>query len=154
MKITERIVIEAPPERVWSWLADPALWARWNPKVKRINRSRTGAMVAGEMFAADFALSDNATTGQVEVKVCEPFQRLALQHWVDVRGRVRSLGVEFALTVEGAETRLVQTTDFSDAGLPWPVKLLVRIINRFGRTMGRSHLEELKHLAEAQREAA
>ena len=154
MKITERIVIEAPPERVWSWLADPALWARWNPKVKRVNRRRTGAMVAAEVFEADFALSDTATTGQVEVKICEPFERLALQHSVDVRGRVRSLGVEFSLTGEGAETRLLQTTDFSDVGLPWPVKLLVRIINRFGRTVGRSHLEELKLLAEAQREAA
>ena len=148
MKITERIVIEATPERVWSWLADPALWARWNPKVKRVKRSQAGAVVAGETFEADFALSDNATTGQVEVKVCEPFQRLALRHWVDVRGRVQSLGVEFALTADGAETRLLQTTDFSDVGLPWPVKLLVRIIHRFGRPVGRSHLEELKQLAE------
>jgi uncharacterized protein YndB with AHSA1/START domain len=154
MKMTECIVIEAPPEQVWSWLADPALWARWNPKVKRVKRSRTGAVVAAEVFEADFALSGTATTGQVEVKVCEPFQRLALQQWVDVRGRARSLGVEFALSVEGAETRLLQTTDFADTGLPWPVKLLVGIINRFGRTVGRSHLEELKLLAEAQREAA
>ena len=154
MKITEHIVIEAPPERVWSWVADPALWARWNPKVKRVNRSRTGAVVAAEVFEADFALNDTGTTGQVEVKACEPFRRLALRHWVDAQGRVQSLGVEFALTADGAQTRLLQTTDFSDVGLPWAVKLLVRIINRFGRTVGRSHLEELKHLAEAQREAA
>ena len=135
-------------------MADPALWARWNPKVKRVKRSRTGAVVAGETFEADFALSDSATIGQVEVKMCEPFQRLALRHWVDARGRVQSLGVEFALTADGARTRLLQTTDFSDVGLPWPVKLFVKIINRFGRTVGRSHLEELKFLAEAQREAA
>ena len=42
----------------------------------------------------------------------EPFQRLALQHWVDVQGRIRSLGVDFALKAEGADTCLVQTTDF------------------------------------------
>lgn len=148
MKITERVIIEASPERVWSWVADPALWARWNPKLKRLNRSRTGAVAAGEVFEADFALSHNATTGQVEVNVCEPFQRLVLRHWVDVRGRVRSLGVEFALTVEGANTLLVQTTDFSDAGLPWPVRMLVGFIHRFGRPVGPSHLETLKQLAE------
>lgn len=148
MKIIERVVIQAPPEQVWLWLADPALWARWNPKVKRIKRSRTGAMAVGEVFEAEFALSHNATTGQVEVKVFEPFQRLVLQHWVDVRGRARSLGVEFELTVEGAHTLLVQTTDFSDAGLPWPVRILIGFIHRFGRPVGRSHLEALKQLAE------
>ena len=150
MKITERIVIEASPDRVWSWLADPALWARWNPKVKQVTRSRTGPLVAGEMFAADFALNGQATTGQVEVRVFEPFQRLALQHHVDVQGRARSLSVEFALTAKGADTRLVQTTDFSGAGIPWPVRMLIAIIDRFGRPVGRTHLEGLKQLAEGQ----
>ena len=64
MKITERIVIKALPERVWGWLVDPALWGRWNPKVKRVKRDRTGAMVAGEVFEADFALNDKGTSGR------------------------------------------------------------------------------------------
>ena len=148
MKITERIVIRAAPQRVWRWLADPALWPQWNPKVKRVNRSRTGAMVAGEVFEADFVLGGKTTTGNVEVKVFEPFQRLVLQHWVDVRGRVGSLGVEFALNAEGADTHVVQTTDFSASGLPWLVKMLIGIMNRFGRPVGRSHLDQLKQLGE------
>src|SRR5690348_11030904 len=123
MEITERIIIDAPPEHVSTWLADPTLWERWNPKVKGVNRGRMGAMAVGETFDVNFALSDKETPGHVEVKACEPAQRLVLRHWADVRGRVRSLGVEFVLTGQGAGTRVVQTTDLSHAGLPWPIRI-------------------------------
>ncbi len=46
-EFTERILIDAPPERVWAVLADIGLIARWNPGVVESSRLTAGPVEIG-----------------------------------------------------------------------------------------------------------
>jgi hypothetical protein len=51
-RVTLDVVLDAPPERVFPWLADPARWAAWAPAVVERQRIGEGAPVVGSQWAA------------------------------------------------------------------------------------------------------
>jgi uncharacterized protein YndB with AHSA1/START domain len=144
MKITESIIINAPPEQVWNFLADPDTWPNWNPKVAKVDRAQTGLLVPGEAFEAGFVLGQRTTNSQVKVRVMEPLRRLVLKQRPDPKERERFLRVEFEMAASDRGTRVVQTTDFTDSGMSRLTKGIMWLLSRIGRPQGQSPLDELK----------
>jgi uncharacterized protein YndB with AHSA1/START domain len=142
--LRESILIPAPADRVWAAVANPETWLAWNPKIKSVRRANRGSVVAGEHFHAVFMLGKRELASNVEIVACEPPTRLELRQHYEFRQRSRFIRVVFDLESTAAGVRLTQTMDVAGAGIPWPLRLLVGWIHRFGRPVGKSSLEQLR----------
>jgi uncharacterized protein YndB with AHSA1/START domain len=69
VKFHQDVDIDAPPERVWSVLADPTLWPGWFPDLDRVS---LGAVRSG----ASFQFQDGNDSGAGTVAAVEPNRRL------------------------------------------------------------------------------
>ena len=148
MKLRESILIPSPLERIWATIVDPATWPAWNPKIQSVRRSNYGPVVVGEQFHAVFKLGQMETPSEIEVVASEPPARLALRQHYESGRRSRSVEIVFQLEPTERGVRLTQTVDLAGAGIPWPIRLLIWWITRFGRAVGPSPLDSLKRLAE------
>jgi carbon monoxide dehydrogenase subunit G len=80
VRIVERVVIEAPPERVWAAVSDIEGQAEWMVDVAWI-RSRGGETGVGAVFdVRTKVLGIPATTDVIRLTVWEPPRRLAVEH--------------------------------------------------------------------------
>jgi carbon monoxide dehydrogenase subunit G len=154
MKLTDSVVIHAPIQQVWGALIDPASWPDWNPKITRVVRSASGPVEVGETFAADFQLSGPPTPSQIKVRVLNPLRQFSVKQRPEGRHRSRAVKIDFEIFPEGASTRVTQTTDFKEAGLPWAVRALMWTASRFGKATGPSPLDQLKQKLERSATAA
>lgn len=144
MKLTDSVVIHAPIQRVWSALIDPVSWPDWNPKITRVVRSASGPVEVGETFAADFRLNGPPIPSQIKVRVLNPLRQFSVKQRPEGRHRSRAVKIDFEVFPEGASTRVTQTTDFKEAGLPWTARALMWMATRFGKAAGPSPLDQLK----------
>ena len=58
MKIVERSLISAPPEKVWPFIVTPELFCRWNDKI--ISMEARGVFVAGQQFSTSYRLTSQS----------------------------------------------------------------------------------------------
>ena len=144
MKLRESILIPATADQVWAPIIDPRFWTEWNPKVRAIHRDRTGPLVAGETFPAEFELGGQMTPARIETVALDPNQRLVLHQHYDQDGRSRLLEIIFELEPKETAVRLTQIIDFRHTGVPWLFQLLIVGIHRFGRPSGKASLEDLR----------
>jgi uncharacterized protein YndB with AHSA1/START domain len=144
MKLRESILISATADQVWAPVADPKFWTEWNPKVRAVHRDRTGPLVVGETFRAEFELGGRVTPARIETVVLDPNQRLVLHQHYDHDGRSRLLEIIFELEPKGTALRLTQIVDFRYTGIPWLFQVLIAWVHRFGRPSGKASLEDLR----------
>lgn len=138
------------PADVWAWIADPDSWPGWNPKIQIVRRNRKGPIVVGEIFHAVFKLRERELPSEVEVLQSESEALLVVRQSYTFKDRLRSVDITFQLQPTRSGTRLIQKVNLKDTGIPWPFRLLIGYIHRFGRPNGTSALEELRsHLVNA-----
>ena len=91
MRLSERLVIEAPPERVWAVASDIPRGAEWMPDVAWIRPAGGGPGVGARFEVKTRVLGVPATTDLIEVTAWEPPHRLAVRHlgWVKGSGEWR-----------------------------------------------------------------
>lgn len=150
MSIYLKVKIDAPAEIIWPFVADPIEMARWNPKLVAVDRSRDGPVTFGECYQIIYRMSSKETEMEAMVeRVDRPFHLTIRQRsddWDESRYALES----YTLTESADRTRLTQHVDLSHAGVPLPIRLLIRLMTRFGRATGKPYLEKLKELAEAE----
>jgi hypothetical protein len=95
IEYSTQIVIDAPPELVWSILADGVRYGEWNPEILRID----GALTAGAKITAQVRLGSGAVR-RVPMRVTECAAPTRMQ-WVG--------GLPFGLFV-GRRTYTVRPT--------------------------------------------
>ena len=115
LKVSEEIVIDASPERVWSYLASERGLATWNDGLVRLEPPtlRAGETCRIVMRAGPDGIEPSQ---EAAVVVCEPGRQLALEV---AGGRLPpgvSLRVDLNLHPEGAGTRLVLDAEAQVAG--------------------------------------
>ena len=148
MPLCDQIVISAPPDAVWPRIADPVLMAEWNPKLVAIDRDADGPVRLGEHYSALYRMSGRDRESTVEVIACEPPRRLVLRHTFTTNGRTRVAVESYELIPQDDGSRLEQSVDLSQAGIPAPFRLVFGLIHRFGRSAEEPYLERLRALAE------
>jgi uncharacterized protein YndB with AHSA1/START domain len=144
MKLSDSVVIHAPPQRVWNAITDPATWPDWNSKVVSVARTNPGPLEVGEIFNADFRLSGPPLPSQIKVRVLNPLRQLTVKQRPEGRHRSRSVKIEYEMEMEGTSTRVTQTTDITEAGLPFFARWFMWFATRFGKAAGPSPLDGLK----------
>jgi uncharacterized protein YndB with AHSA1/START domain len=115
LKVSEEIVIDAPPERVWSYLASERGLATWNDGLARLEPPtlRAGETCRIVMRAGPDGIEPSQ---EAAVLACEPGRQLALE----VAGGRMPPGVGLRLDLQlqpvGAGTRLVLDAEAQVAG--------------------------------------
>jgi ligand-binding SRPBCC domain-containing protein len=103
VRLSERLAIDAPPERVWEVASDIPGGAAWMPDVAWIRPLGDGPGVGARFAVRTRVLGVPATTDLIEVTVWDPPYRLAVRH----DGMVRGAGEwRFRPSTDGGRTLL------------------------------------------------
>jgi uncharacterized protein YndB with AHSA1/START domain len=103
---TWTVTIDAPPEKVWPWVADLSKHAEWSPKPYRVEWLSGDANAVGSRFRSHGWLpqdKDHAMEGAVTVS--EPRSRFEVVA-TDPSGEWRN---RYELSPEGSGTRVTKT---------------------------------------------
>ena len=149
MRLRETVEIVAAPREVWPFIVDPVLQAGWNPKVISVDRATDGPVALGERFQMIYRMSSKDQLSNVEVIELVPDERLTMRHTVSAHGAEHTVTEAYDLRASGDSTRLTQTLDLSQTGLPWPIRLLIGFITRFGKPVNTPYLDRLKAMIES-----
>ncbi len=144
-----RITIDAPPERVWMFVADPVMESAWNPKIVAIDRDAEGPVRTGERFEMEFVMSGTGSRCEAEALEASPPGLLVYRYRMLDERLEGSVDIRYTLEPKGDGTRLVQSIDMRGMGISWPVRALIWFVTRFGTPVGKPYLEELKGQVEA-----
>lgn len=142
--IRSKITIGAPPERVWPFVADPILESSWNPKMVAIDRDLEGPVRLGERFEIEYVMSGKSSRCEADVIESDAPSRLVYRYHLLGENKPVSVLMTYDLRRGGGTTRLVQTIDMSEMGIPLPVRALIWFVTRFGRSVGAEYLETLR----------
>jgi uncharacterized protein YndB with AHSA1/START domain len=149
MRIVQRVEIDASPDEVWPYVADPVLVSIWNPKVVAVDRLREGPVETGEQFEMTYRMSRGDRRSTVEVLAAEAPCRLVIRHTPCERPE-RGCAVEhYVLEMRRGRTRLTQTLDLSRAGVPLWARPLIWLIMKLGKPKGTPCLELLRDAVES-----
>ena len=147
--VRSRIEIDAPPDRVWVFVADPVLESAWNPKMVGISREPEGRVGEGERFELEYVMSGRGSRCEAEVLEARAPEKLVYRYHLLGEKRPLAARVTYTLDDRRGATRLVQTIDLSEMGIPWPLRALIWLITRIGKETGVPYLQELKRQVEA-----
>lgn len=148
MRIRQSAIIFADASDIWPYVADPGLHATWNAKVVLVDRERSGPVHCGERFDMVYRMRGRDNQSHVEITAAEPPLRVAFIHRTAGRREERVVEESYELSPHGNGVKIVQTIDLTRAGIPWPVRLLIWFIDRFGWREEELCLQRLKHLLE------
>ena len=148
MRVRQSTIISADASAVWPFLADPALQADWNPKVVSIDRERSGPVRLGERFDMIYRMSGRENQSRVEVRVARPCHHVVFLHRVAGKSSEQIVEESYEISSQENGVKVVQTIDLTRAGIPWPFRLLIWFINRFGWNAEAPYLDRLKRLVE------
>lgn len=149
MKLRQSIRIQAPRDRVWAYIADPARWLAWNDQIVAIRRSRTGPLVAGEVFETTWRLKRRQSETEINVASIEPARNLRLRQYFSHDGRGREIEILFALKETARGTEIIQIIDHRHSGIPVVFQFLMWCLRRFGKPVGLSSLEKFQSILES-----
>jgi hypothetical protein len=148
MRLRESVIIAADALTVWPFLADPVLQADWNPKVVSIDRERSGPVQCGERFEMIYRMSGRENQSRVEVTVVEPAKRVVFLHHTTWKSQDQIVEESYEISLHGNGVKVIQAIDLRRAGIPWPFRLLIWSIHRFGWSAEEPYLDRLKRLVE------
>jgi hypothetical protein len=145
-KIRESILIGAKAEEIWPFVAGPLLQKEWNTKIVSVERHRTGPVTYGERYSMMFQMGSTPLETDVEIIECDMYQNLTIEHHSVWKGKEQFVTVNFQLASSDNYVKVTQSIDFSRSRIPLIFRILMWIINRLGKPVGRTNLEELRRI--------
>ncbi len=149
MILRERTQVKATAERIWAILRDPRRMSDWNPHCVDCEAPEDTLRV-GLRFKATMRFGGGPERQlNCEVITCEPGRILTLRFSGEASGGTDEYVNEtYQFQPIDGGTQVVHQVDFSRAGLPWFLKVVLKVIRLVGRRQGPSPLDGLKELAE------
>jgi len=145
MILHERMHLNATPDQIWAILADPPLMEQWDPKCVRC-QADGNPVRAGLRYRATFRLSGPEQETQCEVLECRPGRTLAIRFTTQAP-RGGQVDETFRLQSSGEGTEVTHEIDFKHSGLPWWLKVFMKVLDLFGHQRGKSSLDGIAELA-------
>lgn len=144
MKIVERSLINAAPEKVWSFIVTPELFCKWNDKI--VSMEARGTFVAGQQFSTCYRLTGRSAQCLSVVTELQPPRLLELRHTV-VLSASGGAGVNAAerITLEekNGGTLVTKTVTIGNRGVPFWLLPIIWFVTRFGKPSGEDKLKKL-----------
>lgn len=150
MKLVNSIFIHRSAKPVWAFLEKPENMLLWNPKVKHVSPSSFSAPQQGYRYAITYQMHDNsrATEFLAEFVHYEPFSKLVIRHTGGVSPRNRVIEEIYELSERDSGTFLTQTINIENSGVNIFFRLIIWIIQRWGKPVGKPYLADLRDIIE------
>ena len=146
--LKDSIRINAPPEKVWHYLENPGLLKRWNPKIKEIVPISWGQPARGHRYRITYVMGGKEREFSAEIEEYQSPVNLVIRLTggsLPPTGYAQEL---YELSREHGETLLTQTIRVHNSGINVLVRLLMAVLQRFGKPTGKKYLVLLKELVE------
>ena len=152
MKIVDKIFIKRPAATVWAFLEDPENMPAWNPNVQRVSAPRLSKPKLGYRYAISYRLGSKAPENfQAEFVVYAPPSKLVIRHSQgSARVSERIIEESYELTERDGGCLLRQTILVKNSGINIFIRLLVWLIQTFGKPSGKTYLEDLRDIVEGE----
>ena len=153
MHLSDSVLIRATVEDVWAAVDDERLLHEWNPKVVEVSHPSPGRRRVGYAYQVVFEMSGRRTRMRALVVERHPPNRLVVRlEPAERRGLAPTVTEQYTLeSVGDGHVRLEQTIDLSSDGIPRWARVLMWVIQRFGKPVDKPYLARLKELIEARR---
>lgn len=152
MHIKQQILIDASPEKVWDLIEDPENHSRWNPKVKDTNLISHGERRVGYRYRITFSMRGRDNEMEAEIREYDPPRRLVTdmknRFYADANALERRFEEVYQLITEGDKTLLRQTIAIDNSGINLFFRLVIGLVLKIGKPVGKEYLVTLKELAE------
>ena len=144
----ERTIIRASLEQVWNFIEDPNNLPKWNPKVQGITSFSGSGKEIGANFGILYVMNTKADDLRGEILVREALSRLTFRYSGGQMPQGDYVDEGFILTQVDDTIGLVRTIDIHLKEIPWWVKIIMWIIFKTGKPVGKPYIETLKDLIE------
>ena len=150
MKLVNSIFIHRPAKTVWAFLEKPENMLLWNPKVKHVSPSSFSAPQQGYRYAITYQLHENsrATEFMAEFVHYEPYSKLVIRHTENTSARNRVIEEIYELSERDGGTFLTQTINIENSGINIFFRILIWMIQRWGKPVGKPYLADLRDIIE------
>lgn len=125
MSIRKSILIATDADKLWPFIADPELQARWNPRVVSMERERSGIANVGERFKMIYRMGNRERESRVEVILLDAPHRIAFRHAMAWKNSEQIVEEAYEILSREKGVRVVQTIDLSRAGMPWVFRTII-----------------------------
>ncbi len=151
MDLVNKIIINRPAGTVWAFLEDPQNMLLWNPKVKRVSPSSSSDFKQGYRYAITYQLNEKAAATEflAEFVHFEPFSKLVIRHTGGISPHNRVIEEVYELSERGGGTLLIQTIHIENSGINIFLRLLILLIQRYGKPTGKPYLGTLRDIIES-----
>jgi carbon monoxide dehydrogenase subunit G len=145
MRIAKTVEIACAPEQLWPFLDEPEKQKLWMKGL--LESEHNGPRGVGSTFRMKIQEGRKAAEYQGEVTAYDPPRHLAVRFG---GGALKGMcmGVDYRLTPVDGRTRLDYVAGADASCLPWGLRLLMPLVQLFGRLQLRGFLRTLKRLAE------
>ncbi len=140
---TASTVVEAPAEKVYALLSEPAGIMRWAAGVEAIDFVSGAPNQPGSRFKQRIKEGGRVAEYDGEVVAADPPRHTAVR----VGNQQFSMRIDHRLRPEGAGTRVDQTVDMTPHGAV--ARLFGFLFGWFSRSISRKQLAKLKQIAES-----
>jgi carbon monoxide dehydrogenase subunit G len=145
MRIARTLEIACAPEQLWPFLDEPEKQKLWMKGL--LENEQAGPRGVGSTFRLTIREGRKAEEYQGEVTAYDPPRHLAVRLGGGAM-KGMSMQVDYRLAPLDGGTRLDYVAEADTACLPWVYKLLMPLVQLFGRFQLRGFLRTLKRLAE------
>jgi uncharacterized protein YndB with AHSA1/START domain len=151
MKLIHSIFVDRPPRTVWAFLENPANMLLWNPKVKRVSPSTFSAgPELGYRYAITYQMHERARAQEflAEFIRFEPFSKLVIRHTGGLSPHNRIIEESYELAERSGGSFLTQSIHIENSGINIFLRILIWIIQRWGKPTGKPYLGTLRDIIE------
>jgi len=151
MKLVNSIFINRSPGTVWAFLENPEHMLLWNPNVKHVSPSCFAEPKQGYRYAITYQMGASAVASELQAEfVCfEPCSKLVIRQTGGLSyPQDRIIEETYELAERGGGTFLTQTIRVENSGINIFWRLLIRIIQKWGKPTGKTYLETFREIVE------
>lgn len=154
-KLVQKLLIAETPDGLWPWVADPDRVQLWNEKLESHTAPSLSSLHQGSTYTVRYRMraGAQAVDNRAEVVTWEPPTRITVRYYGGDLGRDGWVVESASLDSVSGGTLVRRTVEFNVPRLPWFVRLLMRVIFRFGKPKGESDLEALERVMREWNEA-
>lgn len=151
MKLENSIFIKRPPGAVWAFLENPENMPLWNPNVKHVSPSCFSNPQQGYRYAITYQMGGNAAASEFQAEFVhfEPVSKLVIRHTEGLSSHQnRVIEETYELAERDGGTFLTQTIRVENSGINIFLRLLIWVIQKWGKPVGKPYLGTLRDIIE------
>ena len=148
MEQKEKVFINAPADRIWQFIENPANLQSWNPKVKEVSVLGNASFYLGYVFGIQYEMNNRVSEFRGEIVDYRQPDRLTFHFSGGNLPPGSFVEEEFTLDRKDTVTLLQRVVRYNVSGIPLWAKTLVWLLFHLGKPTGEPYLNRLKAIVE------